>query len=73
MMTMMHTHTNRHLDHILKTRSFRIIRIFIKRTNKSDLITLLILPSPIWPFYFMYKNEIKRKLRNIISNARKRK
>ena len=74
MMTMTtHTHINKRIDDIRKSRSARMLKIFVRRTDKIDLITLLILPSPIWPFYFMYRDELKRKLRNIKSNERKRK
>jgi hypothetical protein len=55
------------------TRGIRMLNVFIRRTNKLELITLLILPSPIWPLYFIYRETIKGKLRKIITDARKHK
>jgi hypothetical protein len=66
-------HTDNRIKNGRMTRGIRMLNVFIRRTNKLELITLLILPSPIWPLYFIYGETIKGKLRKIITDARKHK
>lgn len=35
--------------------------IFLKNLHPIEIFILIILPSPSWPFYFMYKDDIKNK------------
>lgn len=37
----------------------------IKKLHPAEIIILLILPSPSWPFYFIYKNEAIIKYKKI--------
>jgi hypothetical protein len=50
-----------------------MLSVFIRKSNKLEIIALLILPSPLWPIYFVYRESIKMRVRKIISNARKHK
>jgi hypothetical protein len=66
-------HTDNHIKNLRVVKGIRILNAFIRRSNKLELIALLILPSPLWPIYFVYRENIRRSVRKIISNARKRK
>jgi len=72
-------YTDNHIKNIKNIKNLRIIKgirilnVFIRRSNKLELIALLILPSPLWPIYFVYRESINSGVRKIISNARKHK
>jgi hypothetical protein len=72
-MMMIPMHTDNRIKNLRVIRGIRILNVFIRRSNKLELIALLILPSPLWPIYFVYGESIRRSVRKIISNARKRK
>jgi hypothetical protein len=47
--------------------------IFLKKMHPLEILLLLILPSPSWPFYFLYKEDIKIKYKKILKRCKKHK
>ena len=47
--------------------------IFLRKTHPLEILLLLILPSPSWPFYFLYKEDIKIKYKKILKRCKKHK
>ena len=45
----------------------------MKQLHPLEIIILLILPSPSWPFYFLYKEDIKIKYKKISKKCKKHK
>ncbi len=73
-MTMMiPMHTDNRIKNLRIVKGITMLSVFIRKSNKLEIIALLILPSPLWPIYFVYRESIKMRVRKIISNARKHK
>ncbi len=47
--------------------------IFLKKMHPLEILLLLILPSPSWPFYFLYKEDIKIKYKKTLKRCKKHK
>ena len=47
--------------------------IFLRKLHPAEILILLILPSPSWPFYFLYKEDIKIKYQKITKKCKKHK
>ena len=47
--------------------------IFLRKLHPLEIIILLILPSPSWQFYFLYKEDIKIKYKKISKKCKKHK
>jgi len=66
-------HTDNRIKNLRIVKGITMLSVFIRKSNKLEIIALLILPSPLWPIYFVYRESIKMRVRKIISNARKHK
>jgi len=47
--------------------------VFLRKMHPFEILILLILPSPSWPFYFLYKEDIKFKYKQISNKCKKHK